>query len=216
MYKISVPICIETMDEKSLPKYIQEFKKGGVDRVFVSTTSSLTRKDFFLYTNPEKMANLISSLKKEGFEIGVWLSAFGHGGVLAHDKCEGYIDNFSKIRGADGKEADEISNRMQSYVLQGGVYGNLDNRVAVQQNKRGGRIGYILSRIFLPYHSLKFTYPILQKHKWLLPFMQVRRWFRLLLKGRLKKSLNELNASNDISQEKQSETAKLLRSLGLQ
>jgi hypothetical protein len=46
--------------------------------------------------------------------------------------------------------------------------------------------------------------------------MQVRRWFRLLLKGRLKKSLNELNASNDISQEKQSETAKLLRSLGLQ
>lgn len=116
----------------------------------------------------------------------------------------------------DGKEADEITNRMQSYVLQGGVYGNLDNRVAVQQNKRGGRIGYILSRIFLPYHSLKFTYPILQKHKWLLPFMQVRRWFRLLLKGRLKKSLNELNASNDISQEKQSETAKLLRSLGLQ
>ena len=115
----------------------------------------------------------------------------------------------------DGTEMDETSRKMQSYILQGGVYGNLDNRVAIQQNKRGGKIKYILSRIFLPYHTLKFVYPILQKHKWLFPFMQVRRWFRVLFKGRMKRSLREVNTNTSVSQETQSEMAELLQDLGL-
>ena len=115
----------------------------------------------------------------------------------------------------DGKAADEIGNKMQSYILQGGVYGNLDNRVAIQQNKQGGKIRYTLSRIFLPYHSLKFVYPILQKHKWLFPFMQVCRWFRLLRKGSMKRSLREFHATTAVSQEKQNDAHALLERLGL-
>ena len=111
---------------------------------------------------------------------------------------------------------DTTTKQMQSYILFGGVYGTLDNRVAVHQNKKGGRIKYIVSRIFLPYDSLKFMYPILQKHRWLTPFMQVRRWFRLLRKGRMKQSLHELNVNKSMSKEKISETAELLTKLGLQ
>lgn len=78
------------------------------------------------------------------------------------------------------KEPDERSLQMQDYLMHGGVYGSTDNRVAFQQRKRGGRIGYLLSRIFVPYAKLKRYYPILENHKWLMPAMQIRRWFMLL------------------------------------
>ena len=34
--------------------------------------------------------------------------------------------------------------------------------------------------MFIPYAKLKRYYPILDKHRWLMPIMQVRRWFMLL------------------------------------
>ena len=112
--------------------------------------------------------------------------------------------------------SDDVSIQMQKYILHGGIYGNLDNRVAVQQKRRGGKVRYIMSRIFLSYDSLKVLYPTLQKHRWLTPIMQVRRWFRLLLKGRMKQSLHELNVNQTMAQEKIAETAELLTKLGLQ
>lgn len=78
------------------------------------------------------------------------------------------------------KEPDELSLQMQDYLLHGGVYGATDNRVALGQKKKGGRLGYVLSRMFIPYAKLKRYYPVLEKHRWLMPFMQVRRWFMLL------------------------------------
>ena len=115
----------------------------------------------------------------------------------------------------DGAKHHEVTEQMQSYILFGGVYGTLDNRVAVQQNKQGGKIRYALSRIFMPYDSLKYIYPILQNHKWLLPIMEIRRWFRLLLKGRIKSSLHELNVNRTLSKEQITGTTDLLQKLGL-
>ncbi|MBQ7346629.1 MAG: nucleotidyltransferase family protein [Clostridia bacterium] len=115
----------------------------------------------------------------------------------------------------DAAEHNEMTAKMQEYILHGGVYGNLDNRVAVQQKKRGGKVRYILSRIFLSYDSLKVLYPILLKHKWLTPIMEVRRWFRLLFKGKMKSSLHELNVNKSMSKEQIENTAQLLRQLGL-
>jgi hypothetical protein len=115
----------------------------------------------------------------------------------------------------DCAEPDDMTVQTQAYILHGGVYGNLDNRVAVQQNKSGGKFRYALSRIFLPYELLKFHYPILQKHRWLTPIMEVRRWFKLLFKGKIKSSLRELNVNKTMSQEQIDSTAELLEKLGL-
>lgn len=46
-----------------------------------------------------------------------------------------------------GKEPNELSLQMQEFLLRGGVYGSTDNRVAIQQKEKGGRIRYLLSRI---------------------------------------------------------------------
>ena len=72
-----------------------------------------------------------------------------------------------------------VFKQMEDYILRGGVYGSKENHVMVQQQKKGGSMKYALSKIFLPYNLIKFHYPVLQKHRWLTPVMEVRRWFRL-------------------------------------
>ena len=87
--------------------------------------------------------------------------------------------------------------------------------LAIANKKRGGNFGYVLSRIFMPKQQLQAKYPILKSHPWLLPFCQVRRWFSVLFGGKLKKSVNEVKMSSNLSNERIDETAELMKSLGL-
>ena len=111
--------------------------------------------------------------------------------------------------------SDELAERMGKYILDGGVYGTNENRIAVQQQKTGGRLRYILSRVFLPYESLKFHYPILQKHRWLTPFMEIRRWFKLVFCGHFRRVKKELNYNQSIDKASAEETRRFLCDIGL-
>lgn len=110
---------------------------------------------------------------------------------------------------------DSISEKMQSYILSGGVYGVRDNYVSVNQIKRGGKIKYALSRIFLPYNVLKYIYPVIQKHKWLTPVFEVVRWFSLVFGGKLRKSVRELAFNSKIASDKADETRAFLKEIGI-
>ncbi len=115
------------------------------------------------------------------------------------------------------EEHDELSKEMAAFVLSGGVYGVLENRVAVQTTK--GRFAYFLYRVFPPYRELKNQYLILRKYPILYPFYIVRRWFNLLfVKGRAKKSLREWKVAMDKSKDKAEENRveNLLKNLNLQ
>ena len=113
------------------------------------------------------------------------------------------------------REHDGVSIKMQDFILRGGVYGSTDNRVAIQQKKRGGRLGYVFSRMFIPYEKLKRYYPILEKHKWLTPFMQIRRWFMIFKPDVAKMAKREMSANGTIDKNKANETGNLLESIGL-
>ena len=108
-----------------------------------------------------------------------------------------------------------VTEEMERYVISGGVYGTEENRITVGQTRRGGKLGYALSRIFLPYHALKYHYPSLQKHKWLFPFFQVRRWCKLIFLGGIRRSAKELETNRRIDGDKASATARHLGELGL-
>ena len=112
-------------------------------------------------------------------------------------------------------EHNDLSLKMETYVTYGGIYGNDENRVAIQQQKKGGKFKYALSRIFVSYENLKFHYPILQKHKWLTPFMQVLRWLKIILRGGAKRSIKELKFSNSITRDKAIKITQLLTDIGL-
>lgn len=89
--------------------------------------------------------------------------------------------------------ADANTRQLERYLLDGGVYGTVENKVKVQQGKQGGRFQYILSRIFVPYSTMKNIYPVLQRHKWLLPVMEVWRWLRAAFTGNI--STREMQTS---------------------
>lgn len=129
-----------------------------------------------------------------------------------------FADNAEKLTSVwfCGDEHNSISEQMEEYIISGGVFGNKTNRVSVGQVKQKGKLNFILSRIFMPYDKLKHYYPVIEKHKWLTPICEVRRWFRLIFfKGRLSRSVKELKINGKITQEESAELASLLENLGL-
>ena len=114
-----------------------------------------------------------------------------------------------------GAEHTELTLQMEEFLLLGGVYGSQKNLAAVHHVKHGGRFGYILSRIWLPLDSLKLIYPSLEKYRWLVLFYQVRRWFSIVFRGRLKRSVNELKVSGEVTDATSNSVDKMLKTLEL-
>ena len=85
----------------------------------------------------------------------------------------------------------------------------------MQRVKKGGKFRYALSVIFLPYAKLKLKYPVLEKHKWLFPFMSVWRWICAPFGGKIKKNLQNVEEHGAVSEKTQTETDQLLREIGL-
>ncbi len=115
----------------------------------------------------------------------------------------------------EGAEYSELTKQTENYILSGGVYGTNENRVVVQQQKRGGRFKYVIYKVFLPYDVMKSYYPILKKHRWLTPIMEIRRWFRLIFKGNGNRAVKELKQVGNMSQEQVENTRQFLKNLGL-
>ncbi len=114
-----------------------------------------------------------------------------------------------------GKEQTELLTSIEAFILSGGAYGTISNRVALNQGKRGGKIGYIFSRIFVPYERLVRYYPILKNKRWLTPIMQVRRWFMLLRPNISKMAKKELEANLTLNSSKADAMNKFLYDVGL-
>lgn len=114
------------------------------------------------------------------------------------------------------KDRDELSERLQLYILTGGVYGSLQNRVGMQQSKKGGKIKYILSRIFISNKELKIKYPQVAKRPWLAPFYHIKRWLKPLMQKQSRNvSLMELSETSSVEENTRKENARLLKDLGL-
>lgn len=113
------------------------------------------------------------------------------------------------------KEYTEITQEMEDYILQGGVYGTLKQNLAMSQNKKGGKFRHLMSRIFLSYKDMAVYYPSLKKCPILFPFYQVRRWCRILFCGGRKAAMNEIKVNKNITTEEQERAKKLLEELNL-
>lgn len=121
---------------------------------------------------------------------------------------------FSQVWFGDA-EPTELTRAMQEYLLSGGVYGSLENRVSVAHGVQGGKKKYLLRRIFVPYADLCLQYPVLTEKAWLMPIYQVRRWCRIVSSGRAKRSVREIRVSASMSEERVDRTAELIGRLGL-
>lgn len=114
-----------------------------------------------------------------------------------------------------GKPHTEITKQTEDYILRGGVYGNLENNVLVNQQKQGGKFLYAVQKIFLPYNKLKRTFPIIVKHRWLTPLAWVMRWFKIIFDGRTKQSVKKLSYNNKITKTEADNMQQFLKDIGL-
>lgn len=115
----------------------------------------------------------------------------------------------------EGKPHNSVTQEMEDYILQGGVYGTLEQQLAMSQNKKGGKFRHLLSKIFLSYEQMKVYYPSVKKCPILFPFYQVRRWFRILFCGGRKTAMNEIKLNQSLSEEKKQAAKNLIDELGL-
>ena len=111
-------------------------------------------------------------------------------------------------------EHDELTLEMQDYVMQAGVYGNLENNIAVAQGNKSG-MGYALSRIFMPYAKLKRYYPVLDKYPILFPLYQVVRWVEFIFRKDKSRAFAELKHSGNVDREKQMRLKSMMDELKL-
>lgn len=116
----------------------------------------------------------------------------------------------------DGKAHTSITQDIEDYVLQGGVYGTLEQQLAISQSQKGNGLKHLLSKIFLSYKAMCIYYPSLKKHPILFPFYQVRRWFRIAFCGGRERALREIKLNQNLSQIKKENAKRLLDELGLE
>ncbi len=106
------------------------------------------------------------------------------------DVCERLCDAW-----VCGHAHDEVTDSLSRYLLSGGVYGTLENSVHVSKARRGGRVRYLFGKLFPPFAVLSRDYPVLRRHPYLFPVMQVVRWFRLLFSKDARRVLDTVRHS---------------------
>ena len=108
---------------------------------------------------------------------------------------------------------DETTLLLQDFIINGGVYGNIQNRATISKETTKKRSKF--SYVWKPYDELKFWYPRLAKHKWLLPFYEVKRWFTIVFGGALAYKFKERKVLKDTEREEIEKSEELISSLGL-
>ncbi len=115
-----------------------------------------------------------------------------------------------------GGARDELTDKLQNYIFDGGVYGTIENRASVSEH-RGGRFRSLWWYTFLPLSAMQVAYPILKKHKWLLPFYWVRRWLKILFRrgGVSQETRRSMSARAKLTAEEKTRVAELLKDVEL-
>lgn len=109
----------------------------------------------------------------------------------------------------------EITKSMEDFILQGGVYGTVEQNLAMEQGAKGGAFKRLWGRIFMPYSQLKKSYKVLIKWPILYPFLQIVRWFRIAFGPGRKRATTEIKSNKSVTQEERNTAKSLIDELGL-
>lgn len=132
-------------------------------------------------------------------------------GLLDFERCVKQLSDVWFL----GYESNELIEEVGDFILSAGIYGSFENNMAVRITKKGNRFKYMLLRVFAPYEILVKRFPVLKKHKWLIPLCHVSRWIQIGLGGNLKNGFAELKTNNSLSDEKINDVKRLINILGL-
>lgn len=139
----------------------------------------------------------IKLLKKEGY-----------------DKFYEYALQLSSVW-FEGKAHNEVTQNMERFILDGGVYGTVEQNLAMEQGAKGGAFRRMWGRVFMPYSQMIKGYPVLKKWPILYPFFQVVRWFRIIFGAGRKRAIKEMKNNQNVTQAERKMAKSLIEELGL-
>lgn len=116
------------------------------------------------------------------------------------EKFAGCIEKLANVWFGYAKH-DRITEKLEQYVIEGGLFGTLETKVRARKTKTKGKFHYIISRIWQPYKELKASYPKLEKHPVLYPYYAVKRWFKIFNKEDAKKFNSEMRLHSNMKQD---------------
>lgn len=106
MYKISVPVTLESLDRYGKEYYVELLKSMKADRVFLCPSSD--KKFWDNYSDEiSRLKNYVTYMKSNGFETGVWVWAFQYrNGDFTYMKSLLGKDSISSVCPTDKKYRD--------------------------------------------------------------------------------------------------------------
>lgn len=115
----------------------------------------------------------------------------------------------------DGAEHTALTEQMERYVFDAGVYGTFDHWTIVQGLQSGSTATSLWRRIWLPYDKLCWSYPRLEGRRYLQPYYEAKRIVQMLTDGRLDRSVAELKANRRTNLSREQGVAAMLSTLGI-
>lgn len=212
---------------------VEDYRANGVNREFANVWESakasgdgsyfLSKEIFLLY----HIAHMLKHFETGGIGVRFFIDSY-YLRKIDVDKREFYLllkkyglKKFYEVGESlvdhwlEKKPADDITLKMQSFVLGSGVYGSWKNRATINKSKKKGKFRYALSRIFPSYEELCGYYPKLKERKWLTPFYWTGWLFGKIFSVKMRKKIKELKAYDAVNENDEKEINELFNELEL-
>lgn len=110
---------------------------------------------------------------------------------------------------------DEETRLMADFILAGGAYGNYETSAAIGTVRKRGKLPYLWSVAFPSYFYMCTQYPVLRKHRLLLPVFYVYRVFAKLFGKDRARVRSRWNSTKNQNAKKAEAIRRLIHSTGL-
>ena len=139
------------------------------------------------------------------------------------EKCglRQFKEEFEKLSAYffEDAEADEFTKKLAKHILESSLLANQEKKAASEvaanagEDDKTARKKSVWKKIFLPKEQMKFSYPVLKKHIWLLPLFHVVRWVEVIFTR--PKAIGQLKKMNDVEMEDLSYMKEIRGGLGI-
>ena len=114
-----------------------------------------------------------------------------------------------------GEEHNDITRSLSDFVMSGGLFRSRKNTNILEIRQNKSKLGYYISRLFVPYDYLKKQYPIIERKPYLTPFYEMKRLWNLAFGKKRDFRKEIIKSHSDIAKEEIDDTKKLFKKLEL-
>ena len=102
MYRVTVPIMLSSFTPETRPIYLEQIKRGEIDRVML-TVSGLPENAAEEAETDAALRETVPYLRAAGLDVGFWIGhTIGHGTLLTHDSASDAPSAFTPLINIDG------------------------------------------------------------------------------------------------------------------